>query len=326
MKKNLLLIYGGGSTEHEISLVSAKYLRSQISEEAYNIFEIEIDKNSKWVHKEKKVTLDFDKNLILSDELKVKIDLAVPCIHGFPGETGDLQSFFEMIDLPYFGCNSESSKICFNKILTKLWLDNNGISTTPFIMLSELNENSIDQVHSFFDKNGPLFVKASNQGSSVGCYPLKDKSLTEKTLKDAFGLSQFVIIEQLVEGRELEVSTFQYKNEVLATKPGEIYCPGQFYSYEEKYNSESHTQTYIEAEQLTNEQVEKIHEMSLKAFKTLKLKDLSRIDFFLAKTGEIYINEINTFPGLTPISMFPKMMENYGVKFKDFLSERLGLL
>lgn len=326
MKKNLLLICGGAGTEHDISIISAKYLRSQIDQDVYNIIDIEINKDFEWVHYNEKILIDFSGQLVLRDDSKVQIDAVIPCIHGYPGETGDLQSFFEMIKVPYFGCNSETSKICFNKILTKLWLDKVGIKTTPFIVLNENNSKSISEVEKFFDAHGSLFIKASNQGSSVGCYPLHTKDKTSEILDKAFALSDFVLVEKELTGRELEVSTFEYQGRVHATVPGEIVCPSKFYTFEEKYDSDSGTKTFVEAQGLTQEQILSIQDIAKSAFTSLKLKDLSRIDFFLTHDGQILVNEINTFPGLTPISMFPKMMENYGVKFSDFITERLTRL
>lgn len=326
MKKNLLLIYGGGSTEHDVSIVSAEYLRTQINKEIYTIIDIEINKDFEWIHEGKKLSLDFNGDLILADKSHLKIDIVVPCIHGYPGETGDLQSYLEMIGIPYFGCSSESNKICFNKIITKLWLDKVGIETTPFLALTDNSTDSLAKVESFFEEYGSLFVKASNQGSSVGCYPLHKKDLIQETINSAFSLSDFVLVEQELTGRELEVSTFEYQGKVHATNPGEIICPSKFYSFEEKYKDSSDTKTFVEAQDLTDEQKSAINEMAVSAFKTLKLKDLSRIDFFLTSSGHILINEINTMPGMTPISMFPKMMENYGIKFSDYMTERLGQL
>jgi D-alanine-D-alanine ligase len=326
MKKNLLLIYGGGSTEHDVSIVSAEYLRTKINKEIYTIIDIEINKDFEWINEGKKLSLNFNGDLILADKSHLKIDIVVPCIHGYPGETGDLQSYLEMIGMPYFGCSSESSKICFNKIITKLWLDKVGIETTPFLALTENSTESLVKVESFFEEYGSLFVKASNQGSSVGCYPLHKKYLIKETIHSAFSLSDFVLVEQELTGRELEVSAFEYQGEVHATNPGEIICPSKFYSFEEKYKDSSDTKTFVEAQDLTDEQKSAINEMAVSAFKTLKLKDLSRIDFFLTSSGHILINEINTMPGMTPISMFPKMMENYGIKFSDYMTERLGQL
>ena len=326
MKKNLLLIFGGGSTEHDVSIISANYLRSQINESIYRVIEVEINKDFKWIHNKSELTLDFSGNLIFPDKSQVKVDLVVPCIHGYPGESGDLQSYLEMINIPYFGCSSESNKICFNKIITKLWLDKVGIETTPFITLTDSSEESLAKVKSFFEEYGSLFVKASNQGSSVGCYPLKKIDSIQEVITSAFKLSDFVLVEKELKGRELEVSVFEFKGEIHATNPGEIVCPSKFYSFDEKYKKSSDTKTFVEANNLTMDQKSTIHEMAISAFKTLKLKDLSRIDFFLTESGHILINEINTMPGMTPISMFPKMMENYGIKFSDYMTERLSHL
>ena len=130
-----------------------------------------------------------------------------------------------MVKIPFFGCSSESSKICFNKILTKLWLDKVGVETTPFLSMTKLTEESMKQVESFFDQEGSLFIKASNQGSSVGCYPVNKKSELKDFIEQAFKLSDFVIIEKQISARELEVSAFEYENKIHATKPGEIICP-----------------------------------------------------------------------------------------------------
>lgn len=323
MKKNLLLIYGGGSTEHEVSIISAQYLKSQIDDKKYNIVEVEITHDGTWKHYSDTVEINFQKELVVNGKPLFEVDIVIPCLHGFPGETGDLQSFLEMIGIAYIGCNSETSKLCFNKISTKLWLEAYDIATTPFLAINSASEEELLKVEEFQKIHSELFIKASNQGSSVGCFPLKEASEIADTVVAALALSPYVVVEKSIEGRELEVSVFSYNNEVHATVPGEIVCPTKFYSYEEKYANKSDTKTMIEAENITPAQVEKIKEMAIKAYHVLKLRHLSRIDFFLTNQGEIYINEINTFPGMTPISMFPKMMENYGVQFKDFLSQTI---
>jgi D-alanine-D-alanine ligase len=323
MKKNLLLIYGGGSTEHEVSIISAQYLKSQIDDKKYNIVEVEITHDGTWKHYSDTVEINFQKELVVNGKPLFEVDIVIPCLHGFPGETGDLQSFLEMIGIAYIGCNSETSKLCFNKISTKLWLEAYDIATTPFLAINSASGEELLKVEEFQKIHSELFIKASNQGSSVGCFPLKEVSEIADTVVAALALSPYVVVEKSIEGRELEVSVFSYNNEVHATVPGEIVCPTKFYSYEEKYADKSDTKTMIEAENITPAQVEKIKEMAIKAYHVLKLRHLSRIDFFLTNQGEIYINEINTFPGMTPISMFPKMMENYGVQFKDFLSQTI---
>ena len=171
---------------------------------------------------------------------------------------------------------------------------------------------------------GSVFVKAASQGSSVGCYKVTELAKLSDAIHDAFGYSAQVLVEKAVKPRELEVAVYQYGDELVATRPGEICVPGDvFYSYDEKYSSGSGSTTRLGVTDLSAEQVETIRHLALKAFRQLKLKDLSRVDFFLTAEGEILLNEINTFPGMTPISMFPKMLQHHGHDFGQFLHQRI---
>ena len=326
MKKNVILVYGGGSTEHEVSELTAQYIASQINQDKYHLVQIEISKTFDWLHQGENLQLDFQGNLVFPSGQKLKVDVVIPCIHGYPGETGDLQAYLEMINVPYLGANAESSRICFNKILTKLWLDKVGVPTTPFVAISELSSDSIQVANNFFEQHHNIFIKASNQGSSVGCFPVNKLEDVASKLTKSFEYSDFVLIEKTLRARELEVSVFEYNGNIHITEPGEIVCPDSFYSYEQKYDQKSQSHTLVKAPNITVDQCSKIKTFAEKSFKTLGLKDLSRVDFFLTNEGEIYLNEINTFPGMTPISMFPKMMEAYGISFKDYLDERLSQL
>lgn len=315
-KKKVLLLCGGGSTEHEVSLVSVKHIRECLSAlPEVDLTTVEIKKNGEWI--------DEKGNKI---ELRPKqFDVAVPCIHGYPGETGDIQSLFEMIGLPYLGCNSETSKMCFNKITTKLWATALGVPNTPYIFLSEQSEEGLQKARGFSSLHGDVVVKASNQGSSVGCYLVEKSNDPTETIKKAFGYSPFVLMEKRLHPRELEVSVYEFDGKMQISYPGEINCPSKFYSYEEKYSQESLTTTETRAKNISEDVVKKITEYSTRLYSGLKLRHLSRIDFFL-DGEEVYLNEINTFPGLTPISMFPKMMEANGHSFKDFLSQHINHL
>ena len=144
------------------------------------------------------------------------------------------------------------------------------------------------------------------------------------SVEDAFTHSPYVLIEKSLKARELEVSVFEVNGELHITKPGEVISPSHFYSYEEKYNSNSQSKTQIEAENISEEIHEQINHYCKLAFRSLKLKDLCRVDFFLDDHDTLYLNEINTFPGMTPISMFPKMMENSGTKFSKFLEKAIS--
>ncbi len=317
---SILLLCGGGGSEHEVSLVSASYILKQLQKQpGFSVHMVEI-KEKLWLLNGHRVTFDMSKQSLFSGNEYTAIDYVIPCVHGYPGETGDLQSLFEMAAMPYLGCGSEASKNSFNKITSKLWYDALGIPNTPYLFLSEESEGALSRAEQFFDKWGKVFVKAASQGSSVGCYSVTKKSELRTAIASAFGYSEQVLIEKSVKARELEVAAYQYKGELCISKPGEVIAPDdRFYTYEEKYSSDSHSRTEIEAKNLTGQQLSDIEKYSRTVFNQMKLKDLSRIDFFLTEDNELFLNEVNTFPGMTPISMFPKMLEHNGHVFSDYL-------
>ncbi|HCE1836439.1 D-alanine--D-alanine ligase [Vibrio parahaemolyticus] len=323
MIKNILLLCGGGSSEHEISLLSANFVEQQLNLiQNVKVTRVEI-KNEGWVTDQGElVYLDLNTKQLSSNESNQTIDFIVPCIHGFPGETGDIQSLFEIAGIPYLGCGPEASSNSFNKITSKLWYDALDIPNTPYLFLTRNDEHAHRQAEQAFEKWGKVFVKAARQGSSVGCYSVTEKQAIAKAVNDAFGYSDQVLVEKAVKPRELEVAAYEMNGELHITKPGEVIAPdGAFYSYDEKYSSSSHSLTEVEAKNLTQEQIDKIRHASETVFKQMNLRHLSRIDFFLTEDNEIYLNEVNTFPGMTPISMFPKMLQNNGHKFHEFLED-----
>ncbi|KHT65331.1 D-alanine--D-alanine ligase [Photobacterium gaetbulicola] len=321
---HVLLLCGGGSAEHEVSLVSANYIEQQLKQiDNITYTRVEMKSDGWFNHQGQLCHLNLDRTLQQGVD-KSAVDYVIPCVHGFPGETGDLQSFLDMAKLPYLGCGAEASTNCFNKITTKLWFDALGIPNTPYVFLSENTGEAHQKAADAFDNWGKVFVKAASQGSSVGCYRVTEKEALEEAINAAFGYSDQVLIEKAIKPRELEISSYQYDGELIITKPGEVSCPDdQFYTYEEKYSADSHSTTVVEATNLTEEQIDAIRGYARKAFVHMKLKDLSRIDFFLSEDGEILLNEINTFPGMTPISMFPKMLEHHGHTFKGFLEQAI---
>ncbi|GEA50385.1 D-alanine--D-alanine ligase [Vibrio inusitatus NBRC 102082] len=320
---NILLLCGGGSSEHEVSLISADYVQQQLeTTTGFNVIRVEITSENWCNQRGQDCYLDIHSAELVEGEERCSIDYIVPCIHGYPGETGDIQSMFELSGIPYFGCGPEASSNSFNKITSKLWYDAIGVKNTPYLFLTENNQDSVQKTVDAFNEWGGLFVKAARQGSSVGCYKVTESQSVERAISDAFNYSEQVLVEKAVKPRELEVAAYEYEGELFITPPGEVIAPSDtFYSYEEKYSSESHSTTEIVAKGLTKEQLELIAQYSRKVFVQMGLKDLSRIDFFLTEEGEIYLNEVNTFPGMTPISMFPKMLSNNGHVFSDYLAK-----
>jgi D-alanine-D-alanine ligase len=326
----VLLLCGGGGSEHDVSLRSANFLEQQLGLiDGVSLTRVELFADHWQSSTGEACALGLDQQLVLTDangqQRQIKIDYVVPCIHGFPGETGDIQSMLELAQLPYLGCRSEGSKLCFNKVSTKLWLTALDIPNTPYLFLTEQDDSSLAAARAALAQWGKVFVKAASQGSSVGCYAAATEAELLQAIRDAFGYSEQVLIEQALRPRELEIAVYQYGDELVATRPGEICVPqDKFYTFEEKYSSDSHTQTTLEPAGLTEQQIGLMQQYALKAFRQLKLRHLSRVDFFLTEDGEIYLNEINTFPGMTSISMFPQMLAHHGHNFTDYLRQLLA--
>ncbi|NNN45206.1 MULTISPECIES: D-alanine--D-alanine ligase [unclassified Vibrio] len=323
IKTTILLLCGGGSSEHEVSLVSANYIQQQLLlTPDFNVIRVEIKPTGWFTLSNELVSLDINTASLNGGNWSKKIDFVVPCIHGYPGETGDIQSLLELAGIPYLGCGPEASSNSFNKITSKLWYDALGIPNTPYLFLTENSATTKKNAEQAFEQWGALFIKAARQGSSVGCYKVTELEQVSHAVESAFHYSEQVLVEQAVKPRELEVAAYELSGELYISKPGEIIAPDDaFYSYEEKYSADSHSRTEVEAKNLTEEQRALIHACAKKVFIHMKLRHLSRIDFFLTEQGHIYLNEVNTFPGMTPISMFPKMLEHNGHKFSDFLAD-----
>lgn len=332
MKKFILLLYGG-MEESEISCISAKYIRDTLSSfldmeiipayltKSFDMFQNEDFSNRTFLESQR---IEFSIGSILINNKKIKIDYCIPCIHGQPGENGDIQPILEFYKIPYLGNNSETSKMCFNKITTKLWIEKIGIPTTPYEIVTEYDDEDsiIKKYHKLGEK---VFIKTSSQGSSIGCYPANDLDSLKNAIKQSRQYGPYTLIEKSVRAREIEIAVFEYKNELVVTKPGEVLNQHLFYSYDAKYSSTSTAKTTLNPP-LTIEEKEIFTKFSKIIFKALKLKDLSRIDYFLLESGEIYLNEINTFPGLTKISLFPQLLETSNLTFKNYLVDRINNL
>jgi D-alanine-D-alanine ligase len=320
-----LLLFGGGSSEHEISQLSANFIRTNLDTlQDVSVSMVEIT-DSGWTNVEgKECYLDIHSQELVTGDLVQKVDYVIPCIHGYPGETGDIQSLLELAKIPYLGCGPQASTLSFNKISSKLWYDALGVANTPYLFINELNESTLNKATQAFEQWGGLFVKAACQGSSVGCYAVTNSNQIESAITQAFQYSNQVLIEKMIKPREIELAAYEINGELKVSYPGEVKAPDDtFYTYEEKYGNQSHSTTDIRANNITDEQVSLMQRYTEIVFKQMKLKDLSRVDFFLTAEGEVFLNEVNTFPGMTPISMFPKMLEANGDQFALFLNHAI---
>ena len=334
MKKTKLgVIFGGMSTEHEVSCVSAKSIINNLDKEKYDIYPLFINKSGKWYKdKEEKVEI---KNIF--EDLK-SLDVVFPVLHGLYGEDGTIQGLFELLKIPYVGCGVLASSVGMDKVYAKMVFDKAKINQTKSVYVrenkgkyifvdEEFNERTLDIeeiVNVVINKiKFPMFIKPSNSGSSVGINKAKNKEELKEAIIEASKYDKKILVEEGIDGREVECAVLG-NEDVISSCIGEIKAADDFYSYDAKYNNEE-SKTIIPAD-IPDEKSDEIRKLAIKAFKAIDGKGLSRVDFFIEKnTDKVYINEINTLPGFTSISMYPKLFEQVGIKYSELLDKLIEL-
>lgn len=339
VKKKVLVFFGGMSTEHEVSRMSAVSVLKNINKEKYDIGVIGIDKEGNFLEYigkyEDIVNCDWKKDTRKITDLIGYIkcyDVAYPVLHGLYGEDGTIQGLFELLKIPYVGPKVLASSVSMDKVYTKIVYDKAGIKQVPSaylkvennkILLVDDNFDEIDDEEEIINKiekkiGYPAFVKPSNSGSSVGVTKARNKEELHSSINEAKKYDKKILVEKGINARELECAVLEQNGEVKASVVGEILPAGEFYSYESKYEDES-SGLAIPAdidENISNY----IRETAIKAFKAVDANGLSRVDFFIDKdTGEIYLNEINTLPGFTNISMYPKLWDKTGIEYSKLI-------
>lgn len=342
------VIFGGMSTEHDVSIVSGTSVIQNLDREKYDIYPIYISKDGNWF---KYITLvqeikilhigEEPKELeIIENPLKYlkQMDVIFPVLHGLYGEDGTIQGLLELIKVPYVGCKVLGSCISMDKVYTKIVLDKAKINQVKYVYIRRYQDNyiyideqfnetilSLNEVSEKVSQklNFPVFVKPSNSGSSVGVKKAEDIEEFKKAIEFASKYDTKVLIEQGIDARELECGVLG-NEEPQVSCVGEILPAEEFYSYDAKYKNDD-SRVLIPAN-ITKEEENKIKHLAIKAFKALDAKGLSRVDFFIdRKTGEIYLNEINTMPGFTQISMYPKVWEKSGIGYGELLDKLINL-
>ncbi len=345
MKIKLGIIFGGMSTENEVSVQSAKSIMKEINKEKYQIFPIYISKEGIWYkYLETKENIQFGQEIKnkekienITKELK-KLDVIFPVLHGLYGEDGTIQGLFELLGIKYVGCKVLASSIGMDKAYTKIIFDRANINQAKYEYIKidknnyiyidkEFNEEklTLDSIIKRITTNlkFPVFVKPSNSGSSVGINKAESEEELKKYIKYASKFDNKVLIEEGIIGKEVECAVLG-NEEVISSNVGEIKAADEFYSFDAKYKNQE-SKTLIPAE-IPEEISKEIRKLAVKAFKAIDGKGLSRVDFFVEeKTNKIYINEINTLPGFTNISMYPKLFESIGIKYSDLLDELIKL-
>ncbi|MDL2188346.1 D-alanine--D-alanine ligase [Pseudomonas sp. ChxA] len=342
------IIFGGRSAEHEVSLQSARNIVDALDRSRFEPILIGIDKAGHWHLNDSSNFLINQENPALialnhsNRELAVvpgkanqqvvetsgqglleHIDVIFPIVHGTLGEDGCLQGLLRMADLPFVGSDVLGSAVCMDKDVSKRLLRDAGIAVTPFITLTRRNA-ARTSFETAVNKLGlPMFIKPANQGSSVGVSKVGNEAEYHAAVALALGFDEKVLVESAVQGREIECAVLGNDNPI-ASGCGEIVVNNGFYSYDSKYIDGQAAQVVVPAD-ISVEASERIRHLAIEAFEVLGCAGLARVDVFLTEDGEVLINEINSLPGFTRISMYPKLWQAAGMSYSELVSRLIEL-
>ncbi len=339
-KPAVALLFGGRGCEHGVSVSGAEFFFPLIDENAYTKIPVYINKNGEWlIPQDENPSADIKKIVsgyipltpvtpalrcgaggLFTEKGFLPLAAAVPLLHGDFGEDGVVQGALENARIPYVGCGVLSGAVISDKAYTKIIAEHLGIPTAPWILGTETEDPRMLRERAESSLGYPMFIKPSGLGSSVGSSRVRTASEFDFSYKKAaeLGCGRVLIEKYISISRELECAYFKDKSKELFTDVGEIHCAGGFYDYENKYGSKSAAAVSDRAE-LPRDITKKIHAYSRLLVGYLGIRDLSRIDFFLSEEGELLFNEINTFPGFTGISLYPRLMERCGIPARELV-------
>jgi D-alanine-D-alanine ligase len=342
-KKILGLIFGGRSAEHEVSIRSAKNVLAAIDQDKYDVLLVGISREGDWVHFSQEEFLERDDDLfknVLLERLVIpysrnaqfffKIghedrmaDIVFPVLHGPFGEDGTIQGLCKMYNVPFVGPDVLGSAVAMDKDVAKRLFRDAGLPIADFLVFCDQDQDTIT-FDDLAKKIGiPFFIKPANLGSSVGISKVNNEKELKEAVDLAFSYDTKIIVEKYVKGKEIEYSVLG-NEELVVSEPGEIIPQHEFYSYNAKYHDENGAKMTIPAK-IPSDVTVRMQELAAKAFRVLECEGMARVDFFLTDDNEIYINEINTIPGFTSISMYPKLLEESGISYKELITRVIEL-
>ena len=344
MKKKISIIFGGRSSEHEVSLRSALNIFKALDKKQFDAYLIGISKQGTWyLLSENNLTDSQSLNdselknhtpvalislngrpyvLNLLTHEKLSFDCAFPIVHGTNGEDGTLQGLLKMINVPFVGCSVLGSALCMDKEYMKIVMSFAGIANSKFQVLRKNEKNNFDSISK--NLGLPFFIKPANAGSSVGVHKIKTENDFNIKLKDSFQYDHKIIAEEFIQGREIECSVMGLNHSPEAATPGELVVKHEFYSYEAKYLDDQGAEIIIPAK-LSDIETEKIRNLAVKTYTILNCDGMARVDFFMRPDGSLIVNEVNTLPGFTKISMYPMMWQARGLNYSDLITQLIEL-
>ncbi len=343
-RMNVVVLFGGQSTEHDISRKSARNILSLIDQEKYNIYPVGITKEGQWLHYQGEIDaitepdwMGYGTKAVLSPDAvdqclyifnetltAIHVDVVFPALHGPYGEDGTIQGMLELSRIPYVGCGVLSSAVSMDKYFTKIIVEKLGIRQARYLLALREDHDTDAISWEITESFGyPVFIKPCNAGSSIGVSKAKNTDEMKEGLRKAFEYDRKVLIEEEITGRELECAVLGNVS-IKASGVGEILPAEEFYDFDAKYNN-ADSKTIVNTD-LPDAVRKQIRESAIVIFKGLEGKGLSRVDFFLDdKTNEVIFNEINTLPGFTDISMYPMLWEEKGIQRKELVDKLLRL-
>jgi D-alanine-D-alanine ligase len=335
-KLKVVILYGGRSVEHGVSINSAKNIFQFIDRTKFSPIPVGVTQAGKWyltesvdknIQKGKPLSVELDpkRPTLVAGAKKIKADAVFTVLHGTDGEDGSIQGMLKSLDMPVVGTGVLGSSLAMNKIIAKRLLREAGLPVANFLAVSfhDVKKPTFEEVE---QKLGlPFMVKSASLGSSVGVTKVKSKKDFAAAVKESFRYDNELLFEQYVRGRELECAVLG-NTPPKASMPGEIIISREyeFYSFDAKYVDSKAVDIAVPAK-LPDDVINRIREMSVKAFQVLKCEDYARVDLFYGADGNIFINEINTIPGFTNSSMYPMMWNERGISFKDLISKLVML-
>ena len=346
-KKHVIILFGGKSAEHEVSLQSAKNVYEAIDKNKYEVTLVGIDRDGKWYLNNVQALLDnsnpdlirlnkTSENLSLipgDNSTKImdfrnsqsidKVDVVFPVLHGPFGEDGTIQGFLKLAGLPFVGAGVLGSAIGMDKDVMKRLLRDAGIPVAKFLSfkISERNQWNYNKILKIL--GSPFFVKPANLGSSVGIHKIHNASEYKDCVNDALQFDTKLIFEETIAGLEIECAVLGNENPI-ASIPGEVIAQHEFYDYEAKYIDDKGALLKIPAE-LPKNIVNRIQKLAIETFQTLCCDGMARVDFFLKANGEVVVNELNSIPGFTKISMYPKLWQASGISYTELIDKLIEL-
>lgn len=344
MKKNIVVLFGGQSSEHEVSLKSATTIINNMNQDKYNIYPIGITKEGKWLLYQGPIEGIVEgkwqesgiptiispdathKGIIVfkNEPIFIEIDVIFPVLHGRNGEDGTMQGLFQIAQIPYVGCGVLSSAVAMDKAVTKIIADAYKIPQAKYVIVRKPMLKDMDNVVNKIESSlpYPYFIKPANAGSSVGISKANNRDELIEGLNLASLHDTKILVEETIIGREVETAALG-NEDVQISGVGEILAAAEFYDYDAKYNN-SDSKTIINAD-LSADIKETIRSYAKKIFKALDGKGLSRIDFFVTEDNKVIFNEINTLPGFTSISMYPMLWKDQGIDTQELVDRLIEL-